>query len=429
MFYPRILVISNNSFSKTDSNGRTIGNLFTGWPKEMLAQFCISTDGPNFEICDNYYCITDKEALNAFLHLRKAQGKRLEPAVEKTVTGSRGEGKKTLLMMMARNLIWGKKRWKSKAFKEWVADFNPEIILLLFSESAFMLNIGTSLSKELNIPLVMYNTEGYYFFKSNYCRTKTKMDWLFFPIFQGLYKKQVRKTMKRVVYSMYLNKLLQADYDREFGGPSTVLYTSSAFESEEHLFNSCTPVFSYIGNLTFDRPKALMDVADVLQSINPSFKLDLYGKTLDPVTENALKNHPGISYKGFVKYEEVQKVIRNSDVLFHAETQDERWEESLRYGFSTKIADSVSSGTCFVLYASANIACSQYIKETGAGWFADNKEDLKKSLEEIFFNEKKRKEVLQIAKRVARENHSLGNNSERFKKIITECVNKNKQYA
>lgn len=424
MYYPRVIVIANNSFSNTDSNGRTLGNLFVGWPKDKLAQFCISTDGPNFELCDNYYCITDKEALNAFLHFRKAQGKRLESSEEKTVTGSKGEGKKTLLMMMARNLIWGANRWKSKAFKKWVADFNPEIILLLFGESAFMLNIGTSISKELNVPLVMFNTEGYYFFKSNYCRTKTKWDWLLFPIFQGLYRKQVRKTMARVEYSMYLNQLLQADYDKEFGGPSTVLYTSSALENEDHQFNSEHPVFSYIGNLTFDRPKALMEVADVLQSINPLYKLDLYGKPLDKIIEDELINHPGISYKGFVKYDEVQKVIRNSDVLFHAESQDRRWEESLRYGFSTKIADSVSSGTCFVLYASAQIACSQYIKETGAGWFADNIVDLKKSLEEILFNEGKRQEVLNRAKLVARENHSLSNNSKKFREIIIDCVSK-----
>lgn len=424
MYFPRVLVVSNNSFSNTDSNGRTLGNLFVGWPKDKLAQFCISTDGPNFDLCDNYYCVTDKDALKAFLHLRKAEGKKLKPSVKESVSGSRGEGRKTLLMMLVRNLIWGKSRWRSKALKEWVADFNPEIVLLLFGESAFMLNIGTSISKELNVPLVMFNTEGYYFLKSNYCRTKTKWDWLLFPIFQGLYRKQVRKTMARVEYSMYLNQLLQADYDKEFGGPSTVLYTSSALENEDHQFNSEHPVFSYIGNLTFDRPKALMEVADVLQSINPLYKLDLYGKPLDKIIEDELINHPGISYKGFVKYDEVQKVIRNSDVLFHAESQDRRWEESLRYGFSTKIADSVSSGTCFVLYASAQIACSQYIKETGAGWFADNIVDIKKSLEEILFNEGKRQEVLNRAKLVARENHSLSNNSKKFREIIIDCVSK-----
>lgn len=424
MNYPRVLVISNNSFSNTDSNGRTLGNLFAGWPKERLAQFCISTDGPNFDLCDNYYCLTDREVLDASLHLRKAEGRKLIPENHTRTTGSRGEGKKTLLMMLARNVIWGRNRWRSKGFEEWISDFKPEAILLFFSDSAFMLHIGTTLSKELGVPLMMYNTEGYFFFKSNYCRTKTKWDWLLFPIYQGLYRKQVRKTMKMVVFSMYLNQLLQADYDREFGGPSAVLYTSSALQFEEHPFNSEHPAFSYIGNLTFNRPKALMEVADVLQSINKSFVLNIYGKPLNKETEEELRSHPGISFKGFIPYEEVLRVIHNSDVLFHAETSDERWEESLRYGFSTKIADSVSSGTCFVLYAPAHIACSQYIQSTKSGWFADTKDGLRRCLEEILYDEGKRKAVQENAKRTAETNHSQSKNSQVFQQIICDNVNK-----
>lgn len=427
MEYPRILVISNNSFSNTDSNGRTLGNLFLGWPKDKLAQFCISTDGPNFELCDNYYCITDKDALKAFLHFRKAQGKRLKPLEEKTVTGSRGEGKKTLLMMMARNLIWGAKRWKSKSFKKWVDEFDPEVILMLFSDSSFILDLGTTLSKELNIPLVMFNTEGYYFFKSNYFRTKTIWDWLLFPIYQGLYRKHVRKTMARVEYSMYLNQLLQTDYDKEFGGPSCVLYTLSTINTDHRAFCDGSPVFSYIGNLTFNRPKALMEVADVLQSINTSFKLDIYGKARDKATENELLNHPGISYKGFVNYDEVQRVILNSDVLFHAESLDMNRVDSLKYGFSTKIADSISSGACFVLYAPSSIACSQYIIMTHAGWFAESKNDLKKCLDEIIIDKKKRAEVLKKAQDIAFLNHNQSKNCNTFRNIIIECVENNQR--
>ena len=136
MNYPKVLVVSNNSFSNTDSNGRTLGNLFAGWPKERLAQFCISTDGPNFDLCDNYYCLTDSEVLDASLHLRKAEGRKLIPENHTRTTGSRGEGKKTLLMMLARNVIWGRNRWWSKGFEEWISDFRPEAILLFFSDSA-----------------------------------------------------------------------------------------------------------------------------------------------------------------------------------------------------------------------------------------------------------------------------------------------------
>ena len=68
---PRVLVISNNGFSKTNSNGRTLGSLFQGCPKDKLAQFYISVDNLDYSVCENYFNFTDKEALLSLLHIRK----------------------------------------------------------------------------------------------------------------------------------------------------------------------------------------------------------------------------------------------------------------------------------------------------------------------------------------------------------------------
>ena len=63
--YPRVLVFSNTCFSKSDSNGRTLGNLFSGWPKGRLAQFYIKSATPDFDVCDRYFLVTDGQALKA----------------------------------------------------------------------------------------------------------------------------------------------------------------------------------------------------------------------------------------------------------------------------------------------------------------------------------------------------------------------------
>ena len=44
------------------SNGRTLANLFVGWSKDHLAQFCILMNDPNYVVRDNYYCVSDYEA-------------------------------------------------------------------------------------------------------------------------------------------------------------------------------------------------------------------------------------------------------------------------------------------------------------------------------------------------------------------------------
>lgn len=422
MFYPRVLVVSNNSFSKTDSNGRTLGNFFIGWPKENLAQFCVSSDGANFDVCNNYYCVTDEEMVKAHLRLRKPCRTMLKPLDKKESQGERGTGKKTALRMLVRNMMWNDGLWNTKDFQDWIQAFNPELVLVMFSDSFFMLRIATHLSEQFNIPLMMFSTEGYYFFKQNYFRTKSKWDVLWFPLYQRRFKKQVEKTMKRVSHTIYCNDLLKNDYGKRFSGESSVLYTTSTLKCEERKYTTTPFKCSYIGNLTFGRPKALSEVADVLKSIDPLWKLDVYGKALKEEDEKLLREHPNISFHGFIDYNEMLKVIQQSQILFHVESQDQRWHEGLRYGFSTKIADSLSSGACFVLYASNEIACAQYIQETGAGWFAYDKTMLKKAIEDIVHNEQHRNTVLLKAKELSAQNHNIYINCSKMLATINQVV-------
>ena len=63
--YPKVLVVSNNAFSKTGSNGRTLGNLFTNWDSGKIAQFYIYNEEPLHCKCENYYRITDKNMIKS----------------------------------------------------------------------------------------------------------------------------------------------------------------------------------------------------------------------------------------------------------------------------------------------------------------------------------------------------------------------------
>ena len=419
MYYPKILVVANNSFSLTNSNGRTLGNFFIGWPKESLAQFCISTDGPNYELCDNYYCLTDRSMLNAFLKFKSPKRSILSVNTQTSQKRAR-QVKKTAISALIRHVIWMSGKWNNEEFNQWVQNFSPDVVLLQSGDSAFMLDIALRVSKERCIPLVVFNTEGYYFFKKNYL-SKGVCDSILFPLYHVLYKRKFKSLMRYTNFSIFGNNLLKRDYDKEFGGESIVLYTSSTLCANNTPFNQEHPTFSYLGNLGFDRPAALIEVGEVLHSINSQYYIDVYGRATPEVVRK-LESSEGIRYHGFVQYNEVVRIMGDSDVLFHVEGQGERWKESLRYGFSTKIADSIASGKSFVLYSFPEIACAYYIKETGAGWFASNKEDLKNVLMTIIFNREEREKKLKIAQRVATDFHSLDKNREKFYSLISQVI-------
>lgn len=420
--YPRVLVVSNNSFSKTGSNGRTLSSFFHGWPKENLAQFCISTDMPDYDTCNNYYLVTDKSALKGFVHFRKAQRCAIELNTNSkgNFTLSQKKYGKSPFRTIIRNVIWWPKRWKSREYKKWIEDFNPEVVLLMNSDSAFMLKVAVDVSKKRKIPIVVYNTEGFYFFKKPYMYCKW-WEMSFFKLYQFYYRLEYSLLMKHVSYSIYANSKLKDDYYKVFNDVGNVIYTGSTLSPKQYVFNQDNPVFSYLGNLAYSRIDALIDVADVLQSINPQYTLNVYGK-YSAYIEEKVKKHKGIELKGFVNYDQVVETIYSSDILFHAETQNEKWAEALKYGFSTKIADSISSGRCFVMYSSPEIAGADYLIKTGAGWFASNKEDLKNIIIKIINDAEERERVLQKSKETSLMYHQSQKNGKVFKQILNEVT-------
>lgn len=424
MEYPRVIVVSNNSFSKTSSNGRTLGNLFNGWPKGKLAQFCISTTEPDFDLCDNYYLLTDRSVLDGFRHFKKGKRCKIESNL-----GTEGNtvirGKKafkTPWKALMRHIVWCGKRWDGKEFREWVHNFKPELVLVMNSDAPFILDIATDISRIRNIPLVLFNTEGFYFFKKNYYYPSKWLSDTLFRLYQSIYKCHFRKMMQRVALSIHLNSSLKDDYRNEFGGNHMVIYTVSSVKCNSSNLNVKHPVFSYLGNFGFNRPIALVEIAETLQSIDSNFILDIYGNVPRPEIKQLFDSTQGIRFHGAVPYEKVMEIMKCSTILFHAEAQDDYFKESLKYGFSTKIGDSISSGRCFVMYSSLDIAGAKYIIETGSGWVADNKKDLTNVIKSILTNENNRNKVLKQAKEIANLNHSINNNCDRFKHaLLTVC--------
>ena len=315
----RVLVVSNNGFSKTSNNGRTLGNLFINWPKEKLAQFCISTADPDYDLCNNYYLLTDKSVLDGFIHFRKGYRCVLDEnkgSEGNTIIGGK-KMVKTPLKALFRYLVWSKERWNSSEFKEWIDSFNPEVVLVMNSDAIFVLDIAYKISKTRRIPLVLFNTEGYFFFNCNYFSSSRFCSNTLFKIYQIIYKRHFRRMMSQVSLSIHLNSSLKKDYYNEFGGNHMILYTGSSVAFDSSSLNVNNPTFSYLGNFGYNRPKALVEVAKTLQSINHNYYLDIYGNAPRKEIIDILESEEGIRFYGMIPYEKVVEVIKNITILFH----------------------------------------------------------------------------------------------------------------
>ena len=417
MEYPKVLVISNNSFSLSNSNGRTLGLLFNGWPKDKLAQFCITTDGPDWDICDNYFCASDKRVFKSFLTLQPLKREDL------TSYGLAGKSngrryKRTAIKSFIRHIVWSCGIWRKGDFNSWVKSFAPDFVLLQCGDTAFTHDLARTLANSCRAKLVFFNTEGVYFLKKNYLY-KGFGDIIFFPLYKHIFKKSYQKAMNKASFAFYLNEMIRRDNDAVFNVPSSVIYNTSSIAITESPFviNSEAPVVSYFGNMGGGRSSVLVEVAKIIKEINDKAIVEVYGKGY-PDAIHKLEECPEINYHGFIPYEQIIDVIGKSDILLHVESQEKDMVENLKYGFSTKIADCLTSGRPFLLYASRNIACADYLIANDCAWFADTPDSLKESILSILNDPETRKRKLTKAKEVAAKNHSIKANCEKFQKQL-----------
>lgn len=421
--YPRLLVVVNNSFSLSNSNGRTLGSLLAGWPKDRIAQFCISSNGADFNVCENYYCVTDADVMHSCLRFKAAKRRDLKDAA--MVNANRPDGKvvkhrKTSANMIVRNLAWMSGIWQGKEFKKWVTNFAPDVVMLQNGESFFMHVLAMQLARRTGAKLAVFNTEAYYLFKKDFFVSDGFFGRRLFKIYIKVYKHYFRCFMRQCKLEIYGNELLRKDYDEVFGmRNSHVIYTSSLLDFCPKPLSS-KPIFLYAGNFGFDRPSALSEFAKVLGKINPDYKLDVYGFVHSKEMEQRLKACKDIRFHGAVSYDKVVEEMQKADFLIHAETNDPKWHETLRYGFSTKIADSVSSGRILILFAPEHLACSQYIKQTRAGAFAGSPAELENVISELLYSEAKRNEILSHAAVARKQNHLSEKNCEMMRDYLSE---------
>jgi len=437
---PRVLIIANNCFSLSDSNGRTLQNFFIGWPRESLAQFYIQNSTPDFSVCETFYRVTDGQALRAFLGRGRAGGPVFREEGADKPTAPQGEqngqnektgktvkaGKKhprTALTMLLRNLVWNSGRWCGDSFYAWADNFAPQMILLQAGDCAFMFRLAQKMADRYGVPLVIYNSEGYYFKNYDYFRAGGVGHWVY-PLFLRMFRRQFRKTLSRAACSIYICDGLKDDYDREFGLPSHMVYTATDVCAAPAPNTGDGLTVSYLGNLGVGRHEPLLEIAQALQAISSELHLDVYGRISSDEVRQAFDGCPGIRYRGFIPYGQVVDVLHRSDILVHAENFSSFYREDLKYAFSTKLADSLASGSCFLLYAPEEMACTRYLRQHDAAWVVSDADALERALRCLAEDPAQRKQYLENAAALVEKNHRADKNTVRFREILCEVWRK-----
>ena len=410
----KILIVSGNCLSESNANGRTLLQLVGGIPKENLFQLYTSGEIPDGRFCAESFRVTNGDAVVSYWKTpgcgmpEPENGSRAAP-------GPAGNAwPKNAFTMLLRDLVWDHSVRLRRTIARWAKSREPDCVLLQIGDASLQVQIAMRLACDLGVPLIVYNTEDYYFKAYDYMK-HTLSDNLTYRLFHSRFRRKFDAMMAMKPICIYNCEGLRKRYDDAFGTHSDVVFPSSDFKRVQEIKKE--GLILYAGNLGVGRHRSLMEIGRALHKIDPSLYLDIYGAAPAEI-QRALETAPGIRFHGFVSYAQVCEQIRNSRLLIHAESFDPFYAVDTKHAFSTKLTDYLMSGIPVFFYGPLSGEAAGYLNRHAAAIVVWEKENVQTGLRDALYDESLRRRVSAGALALAHKNHDPETNRKRLSDIL-----------
>lgn len=420
---PHILVISHNVLSKTTAMGKTLSSILSCVPAENLAQLYFHSEIPTIDQCQNYFCIKDQDVL---LSIFKRQIKPTIYGKEDIQTDRRSprtdrgfvskiyqfSRRRTPLIYNMRNLMWKIGKWDTVQLRKWLDDFQPNLIFFASGDYSFSYQIAYSISTRLNIPILMWCCDDFYFSQryentvgGKYCH-RDLMRW-------------VKRISERLESVVVIGEKMKHDYATLFPVPIYVIRISATQNFEARPYDERSRIV-YIGGLGVNRISPLIELGQQLKDANISGYewIDVYSNDKNAKTLNQLTEENGIRFHGSVPAEDVPTLLGSAKFILHVEAFDENAIERTRYSLSTKIGESLQSGACIIAYGPKEIESIQYLSKNHAAVVLHGADEIGSAVIKLNSSPGMYKEYIHRARRLAEENHNKKKNDTIMSEIL-----------
>lgn len=388
----RILVLSNEVWNdKINGN-----NVTTNWFEGMNAEFAniyASPGTPDNNCCNKYYQITDKMMLNSIIKRKKAGKVIVQSGIDSNDTTAESEPKKLYeflksisgnILRFIRELLWLFGKYDELSLREFVDDFQPDVIFSERMATCKMLRLEKKIHGITNAPFFAFTGDDEYSLKQ----------FSFSPSFwinRFMTRKRLRNNVRfyKVYYTLSYEQ--KEYYEKIFGCKCKILQKCGEFDSDyvEHKVKEPIKLI-YAGKFYCNRWKVLAQISETLKKINDSGKkaiLEIYTKDKPTKKQKKLLNDGINSFiKGPVSQEELRKIYHESDIALHVESSDLKNRLATRFSFSTKIIDCIFSGCAVLAFCWEQHSGLTYLKREDAALCVSSKEELYAVLSKICEN-------------------------------------------
>lgn len=431
--YPKVLFISHNAFSKTLNNGKTFSSLFSGWPKDKISQLYFHNEHPNFDVCENYFIITDEQILK---RKKKEVGQILTREnvgnVKKTQSSLHSYVRKKPMSVFTtlRDIVWDLKKWDNLRFQKWVENFSPDIIFFVGGGSGFSYKITKKIADKHKIPVLLYYTDDYItmvpsldvFGWINQIRLRLYLK-KFMPVVKKIFV--IGEDMKHEYSSRFKKDcvpIMNSINIREFKKIKRPLNISKAEDSI---------TIAYFGGLHLKRWETLSKLGIAMKKLYKKnaiqFRLFVYtNQKPDTDIYNKINIPPFIQYMESVDQNEIINEMYKYDMLIHAESFEREMTHKTRLSISTKIPEYLATGKPIFGVGPSTLSSIKYLKSSTDSFILEDLSDasIKKTLIEIYNSKENFASIGEKNIIFAKENHSIEKERSKVKKVILDSVYK-----
>ena len=370
-----VLVLSNNSVSKTESNGRIHSYFVKEFIPGRLHNFYVRGI-PDVEGV-KYLSVFPKKALLSKLSLGI-----LNVRFNNEDGGASGSAKaspksKKIFFHRIRSFAYLNNRRIIKNLSAYIKENNIDTIYLWGCNVPFLYNYAWKLAKLNNIDLITFTGEDYPIKDYNYISYKKSCS---FKCFQRRFQKESRKvyeiSKKNVFANEELKELYSNAYHLENG---EVNYFKSELSKVDRKVDKIKNII-YGGNLYPERANSLFEIASYIEKYK-DVVINVYGNASEEIISK-LNEHRNIKYHGLVSYIDLLEETKKADLLLHIEGFSKEYIKDCKYAFSTKISDYFALGLPMFVYGSEEISGIKFCKKVIPEFTSISKDELLK-LDEI----------------------------------------------
>jgi glycosyltransferase involved in cell wall biosynthesis len=439
MSFPRVLIFGQ-PFNNFSGGGITLTNLFKGWPKDKIAVTYIGHGLLNVttDVCDTYYQLGKEEHKWKFpfnLMQRKFPSglKSFEDKKEVPVNSIQ-EG---LRYKVVNNFFYPFLRWIgvfhfsstisiSKRFKNWLLEFNPEILYLQIAVRN-EIKFAEELINQLKIPSVIHLMDDW--------PSTISASGLFNKHWSAKIDKEFKELLNQVDLHLSISDAMSEEYKKRYNKKFVPFHNPididlwSPYSKRNFTIDKKHVNLLYSGRIGDNGiAESVIEVASAIDFMNDnelSIKLHIQTPTKKGDILNLLKNFKCVILNPFADYSQIPAIFSNADILLLASDFSSYGVRYLRFSMPTKASEYMISGTPVMVYTPDIVAVSKFFSRNECGYCItkESKDEIINGIRYLINNEEYRKKISFNAVNLAKERFDAIKVRAEFQKLIINLLN------